>query len=99
MSLGRSATGRLADWLAGSAFGPGAKAKVRPKADSASACVSGQTRYGRLMEAHETAISRITQAGAKSITWVSLICELQRAWNRQATVPGFVETLFAVEGA
>jgi hypothetical protein len=30
---------------------------------------------------------------------VSLICELQRDWNRQATVPGFVQTLFAVEGA
>ena len=54
---------------------------------------------GTSLEAHETAISRIVQAGAKPISWVSLICELQRDWNRQATVPGFVETLFAVEGA
>jgi nicotinamidase-related amidase len=54
---------------------------------------------GASREAHETAISRIVQAGARPITWVSLICELQRDWNRQATVPGFVQTLFAVEGA
>jgi nicotinamidase-related amidase len=53
---------------------------------------------GTSLEAHETAISRIVQAGAQPITWVSLICELQRDWNRRTTVPGFVQTLFAVEG-
>jgi hypothetical protein len=35
---------------------------------------------------------------AKPISWVSLICELQRDWNRDLTVAGFAEILFAVEG-
>jgi hypothetical protein len=29
---------------------------------------------------------------------VQLICELQRDWNRAATVPGFSDILFAIEG-
>jgi nicotinamidase-related amidase len=53
---------------------------------------------GTSLEAHQTAIERIVQAGAKPITWVGLICELQRDWNRQKTVPGFAEILFTVEG-
>jgi nicotinamidase-related amidase len=54
---------------------------------------------GTSKEAHELAVERLVQAGAKPASWVQVICELQRDWNRRATVPGFSEILFAVEGA
>jgi hypothetical protein len=34
----------------------------------------------------------------KPTSWVQLICEFWRDWNRKETVPGFAEVLFAVEG-
>lgn len=42
---------------------------------------------------HETALRRVEQAGAHLITIPQLVCELQRDWNRQETVPGFVKLL------
>jgi nicotinamidase-related amidase len=56
-------------------------------------CVGGTS-----MEAHELGVQRLVQAGGKPVSWVQLICELQRDWNRQETVPGFSEILFAVAG-
>ena len=56
-------------------------------------CLAGTSR-----EAHEAGLQRIIQAGAKPTSWVQLICELQRDWNRETTAPGFAEILFAVEG-
>lgn len=56
-------------------------------------CVAGTS-----LEAHEAGLRRLEQAGGKPISWVQLICELQRDWNRRATVPGFAEILFAIEG-
>ena len=53
---------------------------------------------GTSLEAHNAALDRLFQAGAKPTSWVQLICELQRDWNREATVPGFAEILFAIEG-
>lgn len=53
---------------------------------------------GTSIEAHVAGLERIVQAGAQPTTWVQLICELQRDWNREATVPGFADILFAVEG-
>lgn len=53
---------------------------------------------GTSLEAHDAALERLLQAGAQPTSWVQLICELQRDWNREATVPGFAEILFAVEG-
>ena len=50
------------------------------------------------VEAHRAGLARIQQAGAKPISWVSLICELQRDWNRKQTTKGFAEILFTVEG-
>jgi nicotinamidase-related amidase len=50
---------------------------------------------GTSVEAHRAALQRVTQAGGKPISWVSLACELQRDWVRQDTVPGFVRTLFS----
>jgi nicotinamidase-related amidase len=54
---------------------------------------------GTSKEAHHLAVERLIQAGAKPASWVQVVCELQRDWNRRATVPGFSEILFAVEGA
>ena len=56
-------------------------------------CVGGTS-----LEAHQAGLRRLTQAGATPVSWVQLICELQRDWNREKTVPGFAEILFAVEG-
>ncbi len=53
---------------------------------------------GTSLEAHDAALDRLVQAGAKPTSWVQLICELQRDWNREATVPGFADILFAIEG-
>jgi nicotinamidase-related amidase len=53
---------------------------------------------GTSLEAHDAGLDRLRQAGARPTGWVQLICELQRDWNREKTVPGFAEILFAVEG-
>jgi len=49
---------------------------------------------GTSAEAHRAGLERIVQAGARPISWVQLICELQRDWNRAATVDGFAQILF-----
>jgi nicotinamidase-related amidase len=49
---------------------------------------------GTSFEAHRAGLARVYQAGARPISWVSLIGELQRDWARQETVPAFVEILF-----
>jgi nicotinamidase-related amidase len=46
---------------------------------------------GTSLEAHRAGLERVVQAGAQPISWVSLACELQRDWNRVATVPAIVE--------
>jgi nicotinamidase-related amidase len=53
---------------------------------------------GTSLEAHNAALDRLTQAGGQPTSWVQLICELQRDWNRGATAPGFSDILFAIEG-
>ena len=53
---------------------------------------------GTSLEAHHAALERIAQAGAKPISWVQLLCELQRDWMRKETAVKFAEILFAVEG-
>jgi len=47
---------------------------------------------GTSKEAHECALMRMYQAGAKPVTWNSIACELQRDWARKETVPGFLQT-------
>lgn len=49
---------------------------------------------GTSLEAHRAALERIVQAGARPVSWVQLICELQRDWQRTETVKPFVEILF-----
>jgi nicotinamidase-related amidase len=56
-------------------------------------CVGGTS-----LEAHEAGLTRLVQAGGKPVSWVQLICELQRDWNREETVPGFADILFKIEG-
>lgn len=56
-------------------------------------CVGGTSP-----EAHALGVQRLVQAGGKPVGWVQLICELQRDWNREKTIPGFADILFAVEG-
>ena len=46
---------------------------------------------GTSVVAHETALRRIQQAGARLISKTQLYCELQRDWNRVDTVPGFMD--------
>jgi nicotinamidase-related amidase len=46
---------------------------------------------GTSPEAHRAGLDRVTQAGAKPISWVSLACELQRDWGRLDTVPAVIE--------
>jgi nicotinamidase-related amidase len=53
---------------------------------------------GTSLEAHRAALERIALAGAKPISWVQLLCELQRDWVRKETAAKFAEILFAVEG-
>lgn len=53
---------------------------------------------GTSVDAHRAGLDRIVQAGAVPVGWVQLACELQRDWKREATVPGFAEIVFAVEG-
>ena len=46
---------------------------------------------GTSVRAHEAALRRIEQAGAKLISKTQLYCELQRDWNRTETVSGFMD--------
>lgn len=54
---------------------------------------------GTSVAAHEAALRRIEQAGGKLISKTQLYCELQRDWNRAATVPGFMEVFANWDGS
>src|SRR5207237_2801690 len=49
---------------------------------------------GTSAEAHRAALERVVQAGAKPVSWVQVVCELQRDWNRKETVAPFRDILF-----
>jgi nicotinamidase-related amidase len=53
---------------------------------------------GTSIEAHEAALRRIEQAGGKLISWTQLLCELQRDWARQETVPAFMDLFIEIGG-
>ena len=53
---------------------------------------------GTSAKAHDAALRRLEEAGAKPISWVQLACELQRDWKRADTAAAFGEILFEVEG-
>jgi nicotinamidase-related amidase len=46
---------------------------------------------GTSPEAHRAGLERVTQAGGKPVSWVSLACELQRDWAREDTVQAVIE--------
>lgn len=51
------------------------------------------------MAAHEAALRRVEQAGAKLISKTPLYCELQRDWAREKTVPGFIDVFENWDGS
>jgi len=53
---------------------------------------------GTSRQAHDAALRRLEQAGAKPISWVQMACELQRDWQRGETAAAFGDILFEVEG-
>lgn len=53
---------------------------------------------GTSATAHEMALRRIEQAGGKMISVAQLFCELQRDWQRQATVPAFINLFIETGG-
>jgi nicotinamidase-related amidase len=53
---------------------------------------------GTSVEAHEAALRRVEQAGAKMISWTQLLCELQRDWSRKETVPAFMNLFIETGG-
>lgn len=53
---------------------------------------------GTSIAAHEAALRRVEQAGAKLISTVQLFCELQRDWKRSETVPAFMSLFIETGG-
>jgi nicotinamidase-related amidase len=49
---------------------------------------------GTSLDAHNRALERMVQAGAKLTSWVQLACELQRDWARKETTAALVYILF-----
>jgi nicotinamidase-related amidase len=45
---------------------------------------------GTSVEAHQSGLQRVFQLGAQPVSWVSVLCELQRDWNRGSTTEGMV---------
>lgn len=54
---------------------------------------------GTSLTAHEAALRRVEQAGARLVSKTQLYCELQRDWRREATVPGFMEVFANWDGS
>ena len=54
---------------------------------------------GTSLAAHEAALRRMEQAGAKLISKTQLYCELQRDWARSETVPGFMDVFENWDGS
>jgi nicotinamidase-related amidase len=54
---------------------------------------------GTSVVAHEMALRRIEQAGAKMTSVTQLYCELQRDWQRKETLPAFMNLFFDMGGS
>jgi len=59
---------------------------------------AGSRAGGTSIAAHEAALRRIEQAGAKLISVPQLFCELQRDWKRAETVPAFMNLFIETGG-
>jgi len=53
---------------------------------------------GTSVTAHEMALRRLEQAGARMISVPQLFCELQRDWQRKETVPAFMNLFIETGG-
>jgi nicotinamidase-related amidase len=53
---------------------------------------------GTSVEAHESALRRIEQAGGRRTSLMQLLCELQRDWGRKDTVGAFVKVASEIPG-
>ena len=53
---------------------------------------------GTSLAAHEAALRRVEQAGARLISVAQLFCELQRDWSRSETVPDFLKLFIETGG-
>jgi nicotinamidase-related amidase len=53
---------------------------------------------GTSFAAHEAALRRVEQAGAQLITWVQVLCELQRDWSRKETANDFMKLFIETGG-
>jgi nicotinamidase-related amidase len=54
---------------------------------------------GTSVTAHEMALRRVEQAGAKMTSVTQLFCELQRDWQRKETLSGFMTLFFDMGGS
>jgi nicotinamidase-related amidase len=54
---------------------------------------------GATPEAHNMAVERMVQAGAKALTVIAYVSELQRDWGREATVPQVIDIFERHAGA
>lgn len=57
------------------------------------------TSAGQSKEIHKAGCARMMQAGATPVTWVQVLCELQRDWNREETYDGTLNILKSHSGA
>lgn len=53
---------------------------------------------GTSLAAHDAGLRRIEQAGGRMISVPQLFCELQRDWQRQDTVPAFMDLFIQTGG-
>ena len=53
---------------------------------------------GTSLVAHDAALRRVEQAGARPVSWTGVLCELQRDWAREGTTRGMVEIGMAQGG-
>jgi len=54
---------------------------------------------GTSLTAHNAAISRMTQAGARPVTWIATMLEWQRDWARKGTYDAVMKTVIEHGGA
>lgn len=53
---------------------------------------------GTSVEAHRAALDRLVQKGAHPVSWVQVLCELQRDWARKDTAQRFMQLFIETGG-
>ena len=57
------------------------------------------TSAGQSKQIHKAGVRRMMQAGAVPVTWMQVLCELQRDWTREVTYDGAMEIIKKHSGA